>query len=334
MKADGDRAVAGTLPEPPPAPPAPVDGAAPSPVARTDPGPPPAADESPEVVTRLVRIAGSIVAPTTLLSALLIFFGASHAVFFYRYFGVNSTVLGLGTQDYLMRSVQGLFVPLAVVAGVGLLVLWGLPPLRARWEAAGSPRARVVVTTVLGVALSGVGVWGIFARTVFQFHFAVPPLCLAAGVLLLSAAARLQRRRRGRTRGESVAIAEWIMVFVLVGLSLFWVASDYSAAVGTSQARAAEAKLATYPNAVVFSAARLGLQGPGIREVACADPAAAYPFRYDGLKMVLQSGDQYLFLPAGWHRSTGAAILIPRNDSLRLEFTPAVARPMPLDPRC
>jgi len=91
------------------------------------------------VVTRLVRIAGSIVAPTTLLSALLIFFGASHAGFFYRYFGVNSTVLGLGTQDYLMSSVQGLFVPLAVVAGVGLLVLWGLPPLRARWEAAGSP---------------------------------------------------------------------------------------------------------------------------------------------------------------------------------------------------
>ena len=75
---------------------------------------------------------------------------------------------------------------------------------------------------------------------------------------------------------------------------------------------------------MVFSAARLGLQGPGIREVACADPAAAYPFRYDGLKMVLQSGDQYLFLPAGWHRSTGAAILIPRNDSLRLEFIPAV----------
>ena len=78
MKADGDRAVAGTLPEPPPAPPAPVDGAVPSPVARTDPGPPPAADKSPEVVTRLVRIAGSIVAPTTLLSALLIYLSLIH----------------------------------------------------------------------------------------------------------------------------------------------------------------------------------------------------------------------------------------------------------------
>lgn len=84
----------------------------------------------------------------------------------------------------------------------------------------------------------------------------------------------------------------------------------------------------------MFSAARLGLQGPGIREVACADPAAAYSFRYDGLKLVLQSGGRYLFLPAGWHRSTGAAILIPRGDSLRLEFTPALARRAPPGPRC
>ncbi len=176
--------------------------------------------------------------------------------------------------------------------------------------------------------------WGVFDRTVFEFHLAVSPLSLAAGVLLLSAAARLQRRRQGHTRGESVAIAEWAMVFVLVGLSLFWVAHDYSAAVGTSRARAAEASLATCPDAVVFSAARLGLRGPGIREVPCADPAAAYPFRYDGLKLVLQSGDQYLFLPAGWRRSTGAAILIPRSDSLRLEFTPAVARPGSPTLRC
>jgi hypothetical protein len=310
-----------------------VDGAASSAVARTDPAPSPAASE-PEVVTRLIRIAGSIVAPTTLLSALLIFFGTSHAYFFYRYFGVNSTVLGLGTQDYLMRSVDGLFVPLAVAAGVGLVLLWGMPLLRAGWEAAGSPRTRVAVMTILGITLSGIGVWGVFARTAFEFHLAVSPLSLAAGVLLLSAAARLQRRRQGYTRRESVAIAEWIMVFVLIGLSLFWVAYDYSAAVGTSRARDAEASLESYPDAVLFSAARLGLQGPGLREVACVDPAAAYPFRYDGLKLVLQSGDQYLFLPAGWHRSTGAAILIPRSDSLRLEFTPAVAREEPPGSRC
>jgi Zn-dependent protease with chaperone function len=46
-----------------------------------------------------VRIVGSIVAPTTLLTALLFYFGWSFAYWFFAYFGVDSTVLGLTTQD-------------------------------------------------------------------------------------------------------------------------------------------------------------------------------------------------------------------------------------------
>jgi hypothetical protein len=40
---------------------------------------------------------------------------------------------------------------------------------------------------------------------------------------------------------------------------------------------------------------------------------------------VVQSGDQYLFLPEAWSRSNGVAILMPRSDSLRLEFMPPSA---------
>jgi hypothetical protein len=69
----------------------------------------------------------------------------------------------------------------------------------------------------------------------------------------------------------------------------------------------------------------LSLHAPGVRETRCHDPNAAYRFRYDGLKLVLQSGDQYLFLPEGWSPSNGVAILMPRSPSLRLEFIPAAA---------
>ena len=58
----------------------------------------------------------------------------------------------------------------------------------------------------------------------------------------------------------------------------------------------------------------------------CKDPQAGYRFRYDGLKLLPQSGDQYLLLPATWSRRNGVAILVPRNDSLRLELVPASAR--------
>ena len=60
------------------------------------------------------------------------------------------------------------------------------------------------------------------------------------------------------------------------------------------------AELPIYPSAVIYSERSLNLRAPGVREVRCQDQEAAYRFRYDGLKLVLQSGDQYLFLPEAW----------------------------------
>jgi hypothetical protein len=42
---------------------------------------------------------------------------------------------------------------------------------------------------------------------------------------------------------------------------------------------------------------------------------------------MLESGGQYLFVPSAWTPGQGVAILIPRSDSLRLEFFPAGAQP-------
>ena len=131
-----------------------------------------------------------------------------------------------------------------------------------------------------------------------------------------------------------LAIVEWAAVFILVGLSLFWAANDYSAAVGRSRAREFVAELPLYPSAVVYSERSLALHAPGVREVRCRDPEAAYRFRYDGLKLVLQSGNQYLFLPQAWAPADGVAILMPRNDTVRLEFRPASAVATGQDAAC
>ena len=87
------------------------------------------------------------------------------------------------------------------------------------------------------------------------------------------------------------------------------------------------ADLPGYPNVIIYSEHSLSLHAPGVREVRCADSDTAYRYRYDGLKLVLESGDQYLFLPADWTPANGVAILMPRTDSLRLEFSPAWVRP-------
>lgn len=121
-------------------------------------------------------------------------------------------------------------------------------------------------------------------------------------------------------------MAEWGAAFVLISVGLFWAVGDYSSAVGTGRAHGVVAALPVTPDAVLYSAQSLGLRAPGVRQVPCGTPGAAYRFRYDGLKLVLAAGNQYLFLPSDWTPADGVAIIIPRTDSIRLEFaTPGSA---------
>ena len=292
---------------------------------------------------QLTRILGAVVAPTTLLTALLFYFGWSRAYWFYIYFGVNSTLLDLTTRDYVQVSLDALFVPMTVVALAGLLVLWGHATLRVRLTAGSEPRLlRVGIPAIaaVGAVLAAAGLWSVFDPWWLDRYLAIPPLCLALGVVLLVYAGHLWRllttanAPAGRAAAPAwVAVAEWAVVFVLVGLGLFWAATDYSAAVGRSRAQQAVAELPGEPNAVVYSERSLSLHAPGVRETRCQDPEAAYRYRYDGLKLLMQSGGQYLFLPVGWTPGNGVAVLMPRSDSLRLEFTRAAAGP-PQRPSC
>ena len=284
--------------------------------------------------SQLARLVAAIVAPTTLLTSLLFYFGWSRAYWFYDYFGVHSTLLGLTTQDYVQQSLDGLFVPLTMAACAVLLALWAHTVLRSRLAGGAGPRLLRVLLPVLaagGLVLTVAGLWSVAAPTVLTQHLAAAPISLAVGVVLLVYAAHLWRSTNPRGDGAAspraawLAIAEWAGVFVLVGLSLFWAANDYSAAVGRSRARQFAAELPIYPSAVIYSERSLNLRAPGVREVRCQDQEAAYRFRYDGLKLVLQSGDQYLFLPEAWTPTDGVAILMPRTDALRLEFIPASA---------
>lgn len=281
-------------------------------------------------LSRLAKILGNVVAPTTALTALLFYFGWSHAYWFFHYIGVNSTLLGLSTSDYLMRSMDGLFVPLTVLAVLVLGALWARelvmhrlrPDVRARLDG-----FEAVVVPVAGAVLVVNGLSWLLWENPLNRALAVAPLSLATGVLLVVWAVHRRRvqaavaggPRAGRAR---ISLAEWTAVFLLVGLSAFWLVNDYSAAVGNSRAREFVARMsADQPGVVLFSERSLSLDAPGVREVRCTDPQAAFGYRYDGLTLVLQSGDQYVLLPTAWNPDDGAAILVPRANSLRLEFS-------------
>jgi hypothetical protein len=293
----------------------------------------------------VLKIVGSIIAPTTLLTALLFYFGVLHAYWFLQYFGVNYTIMGFTAQDYLLRSADGLFVPLTVIAGTALVTVWGYQLVHDRLSARARLKAQRTLlpfTAVVGLVLVCVALTGVIDPEALRAYIAIPGLSLAIGVLLLALTLRLRRSFPATRKSEATLSAmsavivgiEWGAIFLLVSIGLFWSVGDYSAAVGTARGRDVQAALSAWPDAMVYSAQSLNLRGRGVREVQCNSPAGAYRFRYDGLKLVLQSNGQYFFLPSGWTTTQGVAIVIPRSDSLRLEFAAPRVAAIALGDKC
>jgi hypothetical protein len=281
-------------------------------------------------LSRVSRLIREVVAPTTLATGLLFYFGWSHAYWFFDYFGVNSTVLGLTPSDHLMRGLDGLFVPLVVVAIVALVVVWARSLLAGQLAGRRVPPWLPPALGVAGVALCANGLSRVFVKTALNRGLAVAPVCLAAGVAAIAVAVRLATA--GQPRSETAGMVEYGAVFVLVALSLFWAANDYSAAVGRARAAQFVRQLPTHPEAIVYSREDLHLAGD-VGAVRCADTEDdGYRWRYDGLALVLQSSDQYVLVPEGWTKADGVAIVLPRTDDVRLEFRRPGGPALP--PRC
>ncbi|WP_327350512.1 hypothetical protein [Streptomyces sp. NBC_01304] len=230
---------------------------------------------------------------------------------------------------------------------------------------------RYAVPAVASVAfLAGLGGFvSALTPTFLNQQMVLAPLCLSIGVTVLTYALHLRRAliaaaptapapaeppdeapddasdepadpantrddnpsSRPAARPVWAVLAEWAVVFVLVALGLVWAASDYATQVGTVRAVHYASTLAAEPSAVLYSKDSLSISAPGVRETHCRAPRAAYGYRYDGLILILQSGNQYVLLPRHWTRTNGVALLIPRSNSVRLEFghstSPRTAQP-------
>lgn len=300
-------------------------------------GHPDSADfEAAAALPQVLKAVGAIVAPTTLLTALLFHFGLMYAIGYFHYLGVNWTVLGLPTQDYLILSVSSGIVPLVYAAGVMLLALWLYQlPLDTL-----ATRAQRIVLRVL---MPFTAVAGLFLLTVAMVDVWYPilgtnlplearGLSLSIGVLLLAYAARLRRTLTARQRSGQLPrrlpigliVAKWGAVFIVFSVGLFWAVSSYAINAGETEARGLAADLSCENNVALYSEKSLNLHASGVQEMPDPNSNTAYGFRYDGLKLVPQSGNMYLFLPTNWTHEKGAAILLPRSEKLRLEFSQPV----------
>jgi hypothetical protein len=270
----------------------------------------------------------SFVAPLTLVTALLFYFGYVSTREFFRYFGVDVDIIGLSSQEFVMRSPGALFIPVMVLTLLAVLVILGHRALR-KWLVKQEPATQRRVIGI--VAWTGIA----FVLAGLALAFVVPflpgwtygqlltPLFLAIGAGLAAYAASTVRALNSASGGRSVVV---LLVLVMIA-GTFWSTATIAQWWGLGQARSLAADLSTLPAVVLDTRERLypGNDDITVRqlgdEASTEEPAEGEPtygFRYFGLRLLAQGGGRLYLVPDAW--SPDASTVVVEYDDVRVRF--------------
>jgi len=285
-----------------------------------------------------LRGLATLVAPTSVVTSLLYYFGWTRASRQSQLMGFHVSLLEFSTQDYLLQSLAPMFWPLLVglLASIGGLLLHGgvllyasgaVPDLEVaeREQRRRHVRRLAVALAVLGAVLAALGITGVASHTSSRLVSIGSPLCLTASIVAASYAVYLSQRfrregaRRRLTpelRGLQTALSAVVVLLLL--LTLFWSVSTYAENKGQDLAIFIEQNIRAFPDATVYSAKRLSLPPPVVEAQLDGGDNAAYKFKYTGLKLLYRTKNSYFLRPTS--DPPQANIFLAAGPDLRFEF--------------
>jgi hypothetical protein len=303
-------------------------------VTTAAPTPEPTRRDTTRGAREAVELIALIVAPATLLGALLFYFGWARSRAQARYFGIDVDLLGRSTQEYALRSIGAIFWPCTLLLAA-LLAAVVAHDATKRLAAARRPRVILVLAACVGavgvalLAFALAGVWepragGGAVHTPTAFAVGLPLAAYALFVGLSVAGDRERRSLPSLPRGPFVLVAGLVAVFV------FWAVGAHADLRGQRLAKRTAANLDSLPSVVVYSRHRLHLDGLGVVETALRGADSAYGYRYSGLRLFARSGTRTFLVPSRWCRMDvdegceqhGVTFVLEDDAALRLDFAP------------
>jgi hypothetical protein len=301
---------------------------------------------------RWMSLATTIVAPATVLSALLFYFGYVSSRAQYAYFGVDVDTIGLGTRDYVMRSPQPLLVPLLVLTLVGvaalrLHVFIGRRIAEATPGASGPARlARYLRLArrgeIAGFVVLAAGIILLlsypYLRSWPLFNL-VTPLMLAIGAAIVAYSSRIQTLLRPpvaeaapqtelapgtRAHAEHSMLAlrrtASVLIFVVIIANIFWATATIAQWSGRGLAHYNATHLTDLPSVILDTKERLYLRDPGVEETALPEAAdQTFHYRYRHLRLLIEGHDRMFLVPDKWSASD-STLVVPLDGSVRVQF--------------
>jgi hypothetical protein len=280
----------------------------------------------------LLSIVAAAATPPALVVALAYYFAVKRQEALALHFGVDTSVLGYSTQDYLLRGGDALFLALLFASLVGLVAIAAHVALtrraQATWPAAWL-RTTSVALEVVGVVLLVFGLVAVFEP--LPLNIIARSLSFGVGMVLLAYGVYFGARVRGagffyqpgRRELDPLLVTSLALIGIVVFLSVFWATKDLAQALGRGQARRLERSLSSQPGAVVYSERRLYM--PGVKEQVLGG-GSGYRFRYTGLRFLVRSSGKYFMIPDGWRPASGVVVVLRDDASILVEFTRGLGR--------
>ena len=249
-----------------------------------------------------VSLVGTIAAPVTVVGAVLFYFGYVSSAAEYAYFGINVDIIGLSTQDYIMRSPQTLLAPLLALTLVSATFLTLNAAVRTRITRAVACAAEIAVpgvsrvqrisrvlqaSRISGIALLAVGVVMLFSYPYMRdwaLYGLVAPLLIGIGAAIVAYASHilglLRRLRRNQrpSAGQENAMASpayeetggallarrtaGVFVYVMIAVSIFWINATIAQWSGRGLAEYAAVHFDALPSVILDTKEQLFLRDP------------------------------------------------------------------------
>lgn len=272
------------------------------------------ADTPPTRIDRWVSLATSFVAPVTVISGVLFYFGYVAARAQYDYFGLDVDVIGLSTRAYVMRSPQPLLTPMLILVLGGVAVVAFHHWVRRR-AVEGWFRPLVTIVLSAGLVLMALGTLLLAGFSLiggWAYYALVTPVLLGGGAALVAYALRL---RGGQLEPRIV------LLWVGVAACVIWATATTAQWTGRGLAMEQARNLRSLPSVVLDTRERLHVPAAaGVEEVVRPDAGEDdYRFRYWRLRLLIQGDDRMFLVPETWSAG-GTTILVRLDDDVRVQF--------------
>ena len=268
----------------------------------------------------LLRLLTQIGSPVALGTALMFYFGWIRTRSEAQAFGYDVSVTGMSVQDFVLKSIYVLYVPLLLPLILAIVLVWA----HHRLIRAAENRARIR-NTLMWLAGALIMSWSVWLALAAFLLIAVPsmrlyaiPVALTMALLCVLYGDELRRLLLPRDR-----LARSVRALVVVALifAVFWDAERIAGAVG----RAYAAQIGSNPSLLVavtlFSPRNLDIAVPGVTDTRLTNRNSAYQYRYDGLRLLQLSGGNYYLISQHWDTAHRRVIVIPVSGNIRVEFS-------------